>query len=141
MRVPVVLAAVIVALALAGCGSSDTDQVQATLDQFAHAVATRDAKPICDRVLAPQLVAKLEGVGLNCEYAIDHFFFSCRLRHPTITVGHVAVSGDTAKALVYAGAKGQPGGIFAIGLVKTSQGWRVASESAEKKQPRGSCSR
>jgi hypothetical protein len=137
MRVLVVVASL--AFALAGCGTSDTDQVQSTLNQFAHAVATRNAKPICDRVLAPQLVAKLEGVGLSCEYAIAHFFFACKLEHPTITVGHVAVSGDTAKALVYAGANGQPGGIFAIGLVKTSQGWRVQTESAERGRGAAGC--
>jgi hypothetical protein len=127
-------------LALAGCGASDSDQVQSTLNQFAHAVAARDAKPICDRVLAPQLVARLEGVGLSCEYAIDHFFFTCKLQHPTITVGRVAISGDRAKALVYAGAKGQPGGIFAIGLLKTSKGWRVATESAERERGARACS-
>jgi hypothetical protein len=139
MRVLVLLATGVFALALTGCGASETDQVHSTLNQFAHAVATRNAKPICDRVLAPQLVGRLEGVGLSCEYAIDHFFFSCRMRHPTITVGRVAVRGDTAKALVYAGANGQPGGIFAIGLVKTSQGWRVATESAERGRGGGAC--
>ena len=96
---------------------------------------------ICDRVLAPELVARLEGVGLSCEYAMDHFFFSCKLRHPTITIGRVAVNGSTAKALVYAGAKGQSGGIFEIGLVKTSQGWRVARESAERGRGGGSACR
>jgi hypothetical protein len=90
-------------------------------------------------VLAPELLARLQGVGLSCEYAIDHFFFSCRLQHPTITVGRVAVTGDSAKALVYAGARGQPGGIFAIGLVKTPQGWRVATESAERGRGGGAC--
>jgi hypothetical protein len=137
MRALVVAA--VCTFALAGCGASDTDQVHSTLNQFAHAVATRNAKPICDRVLAPELLARLQGVGLSCEYAIDHFFFSCRLQHPTITVGRVAVTGDTAKALVYAGARGQPGGIFAIGLVKTPQGWRVATESAERGRGGGAC--
>jgi hypothetical protein len=139
MRVLVVGAVLALALSLAGCGASDSDQVQATLSQFAHAVANRNAKPICDRVLAPELVARLEGVGLSCEYAIDHFFFSCKLQHPTITVGKVAISGDKAKALVYAGAAGQSGGIFAIGLVRTSQGWRVATESAERGRGAGAC--
>jgi hypothetical protein len=133
------LAVLALSVVLAGCGGSDTDKVQSTLNQFVHAVANRNARPICDRVLAPQLVARLAGVGLSCEYAIDHFFFSCKLQHPTITVGRVAVSGDTAKALVYAGANGQPGGIFAIGLVKTSQGWRVATESAERGRGGGAC--
>jgi hypothetical protein len=139
MRVPVALAAAALALVLSGCGASDSDQVQSTLNQFAHAVATKNAKPICERVLAPELVARLEGVGLSCEYAIDHFFFSCMLRHPTITVGKVAIRGNKARALVYAGAKGQSGGIFAMGLVKTSDGWRIATESAERGRGGGAC--
>lgn len=139
MRVLVVVGLSALALAFGGCGSSDSDQVHTTLHQFVHAVAARDAKPICDRVLAPQLVARLEGVGLSCEYAIEHFFFSCRLQHPTLTVGRVAISGDKARALVFAGASGQPGGIFVLGLVKTSQGWRVATESAERGRGGGRC--
>ena|SRR5438105_12102579 len=135
------LVALASAVILAGCGASDTDQVQTTLNQFAQAVATRNAKPICDRVLAPQLVARLEGVGLSCEYAIDHFFFRCKLRHPTLTVGKVAISGNNATALVYAGANGQSGGIFEIGLAKTSKGWRVARESAERGRGGGSACR
>ena len=127
-----VLGALVVAIVLAGCGSSDTDQVTATLDTFTHAVAARDAKPICERVLAPALIARLEGLGLSCEYAIDRFFFSCKVRQPTLTVGRISFRGDDATALVYAGARGQQGGIFQLGLVKTSVGWRVATEPKEK---------
>jgi hypothetical protein len=134
----VLLTAMAMAIALAGCGSNDADQVHTTLNQFANAVATRNATPICNRVLAPGLVARIEGVGLSCEYAIERFFFSCKVHNPTLTVSKVSINGNNARALVYAGAKGQSGGIFALGLVKTSQGWRVASESAEK-QSGGSC--
>ena len=134
----VLLMATAVAIALAGCGSSDADQVQTTLNQFAHAVATRNATPICNRVLAPELVARIESVGLSCEYAIERFFFSCKVRNPTLTVGKVAINGNNARALVYAGAKGQSGGLFAVRLIKTFHGWRVASESA-RKQSGGSC--
>jgi hypothetical protein len=127
------------AIALAGCGASDVDQVNTTLGQFAHAVATRNAAPICDHVLAPGLVARIENVGLSCEYAIERFFFSCKVKDPTLTVGRVSVDNNRAKALVFAAARGQPGGIFELGLVKTSQGWRVASESAEKGSRNNSC--
>jgi hypothetical protein len=137
MRVLVLALAMV--FALAGCGSSDSDQVNATLGQFAHAVATRDAAPICDHVLAPGLVARIENVGLSCEYAIDRFFFSCKVQDPSLSVGRVSIENDKAIALVYAGARGQPGGIFELGLVKTSQGWRVSSESAEKRSSGGSC--
>jgi hypothetical protein len=138
MRVLVPLATLACAVALAGCGSSDADQVHATLDAFTHAVATRDARPICDQVLAPSLVARVEGLGISCEYAIGRFFFSCTVRQPTLDVGRVEIDRDKAMAVVYAGAKGQTPGIFQLGLVKTSHGWRVATESAEKGSG-GSC--
>ena len=87
------LVALASAVILAGCGASDTDQVQTTLNQFAQAVATRNAKPICDRVLAPQLVARLEGVGLSCEYAIDHLSREVHLRfEPRADGGHLNVA-------------------------------------------------
>lgn len=133
------LAAAAAAVALAGCGSSDSDQVQSTLNVFAHAVATKNATPICEHVLAPSLVARIEGVGLSCEYAMQRFFFTCKVKDPTLSVGRVSFSNGKATALVYAGAEGQSGGIFALGLVKTSQGWRVATESGEKRGTGQSC--
>ncbi len=126
------LATLLLAVALAGCGSSDSDQIHATLGAFAHAVATRDAKPICDQVLAPELVARIEGVGLTCQDAIRRFFFSCNVKKPTLAVGHVAIKRDTATALVYSSASGQPPGIYQLGLIRTSRGWRVSTESAEQ---------
>jgi hypothetical protein len=135
-----VLATVVLAVALAGCGASDSEQVHSTLDVFAHAVATRDAKPICDQVLAPALVARIEGVGLSCVSAMQRFFFSCSVKNPILQVGRVAIGRGTAEAVVYAGAARQKAGIFQLGLVKTPHGWRVASESAERGGS-GSCSR
>ena len=127
------------ALILSGCAGSDSDQVHATLDRFTQAVATHNATPICEQVLAPSLVARIEGVGLSCEVAIRRFFFSCSVRNPTLQVGRVTFRRGGATALVYAAASGQAPGIFELGLVKTSAGWRVATESAEKGRG-GSCS-
>ena len=138
MRALLATAALGAAVALSGCGSSDSDQVHSTLSTFAHAVAARDPKPICDHVLAPSLVARLEGVGLSCDVAIQKIFFSCNVRNPTLEIGRVAIGRDTASALVYAGATGQKPGIFEVGLIKTSHGWRVATESAEQ-GTRGTC--
>src|SRR5438270_1307192 len=115
----VLLAAAALTIVLAGCGSSDSDQVHATLDTFAHAVATKNAKPICDQVLAPELVARIEGVGLSCTYAIQRFFFSCSVKNPTLQVGRVTIGRGTAAAVVYAGATSQKPGIFELGLVKS----------------------
>ncbi len=133
-----VLATIVAAVALAGCGSSDSDQVHAMLGTFVHAVASRDANPICNQVLAPELVARIEAVGLSCQTAIQRFFFSCKVRNPTLQVGRVRIAGSHATALVLSGAAGQSTGIYQLGLLKTSHGWRIATESAEKSGG-GSC--
>ena len=55
MRASVGVLAMALAFGLAGCGSSDSDQVHAKVDEFVHAVSTHDAKAVCNDVLAPSL--------------------------------------------------------------------------------------
>ena len=124
----VVLAATL-ALGLAGCGSSDSDQVHAKVQQFVHAVATRDAKTVCGQVLAPSLVARFTQEGLSCERGIQIFLKS--VRDPTLSVGRIAVNRNAASALVLTGARCQKLTLANLFLVKTSGGWRIASESRE----------
>lgn len=117
------------AVGLAGCGSSDTDQVHAKVRQFEHAVATRDAKTVCSEVLAPSLVARFNQEGLSCERGIRIFLNS--VHDPTLSVGRIAVNGSGASAVVLAGAHCQRLTLASLYLVKTSAGWRIASESTE----------
>jgi ketosteroid isomerase-like protein len=114
------------ACALAGCGQSTSQQVQAKVQQFATAVKAHDASTLCDQVLAPALLARFTDIGLPCTKAMKTFFSS--VHDPSLAVGRVAVQdgGREAEAITLSTAKGQVGALTAIELVKTSGGWRVS---------------
>jgi ketosteroid isomerase-like protein len=114
---------------LSGCGTSDSDQVRAKVEQFAKAVRAHDAKTLCQQVLAPSLTSRLVGEGLTCERGIQIFFAS--VQSPTLSVGRVSLNGNSASALVLAGARCQRLALAQLYLVKTSSGWRISSESRE----------
>jgi hypothetical protein len=113
------------AWALAGCGASANQQVQAKLQQFAHAVASHDASVLCGQVLAPALVQRFSDAGVSCEQAMQTYFAS--VTDPTLSVSKVSVSGSTAAADVLASAKGQQSSLETVQLVNTPNGWRLAS--------------
>lgn len=117
------------ALGLAGCGSSNSDQVHAKVEEFVHAVSTHDAKAICENVLAPSLVARFTQEGLSCERGIQIFLAS--VRDPTLSVGRISVNRNGASAVVLTGAHCQKLTLANLFLVKTSGGWRIASESRQ----------
>jgi hypothetical protein len=114
-----------VAYALAGCGSSAPDQVQAKLEQFAHAVAARDTGTLCTQVLAPDLVGHLSAAGLSCTQAMRTFVQS--VSNPTLSVSQVHVRGRSASAVVLARAQGQPSSLESVQLTNTKDGWRLTS--------------
>jgi hypothetical protein len=114
-----------VAYALSGCGASSSDQVQAKLEQFAHAVATRDTDTLCSQVLAPALVGRLSAAGLSCRQAMHTFVQS--VADPSLSVSTVHVKGGKASAMVLARAKGQPSSLEAVQLTNTKDGWRLTS--------------
>jgi hypothetical protein len=101
--------------ALAGCGASASQQVQAKLQQFAHAVAGHDALVLCGQVLAPALVQRFTNAGLDCEQAMRTYFAS--VTDPTLSISKVSVHGSTASADV----------AESVQLVDTRNGWRLAS--------------
>jgi hypothetical protein len=113
------------AYALAGCGASASDEVQAKLQQFAHAVASRDTGTLCRRVLAPDLVGHLNAAGLSCQQAMRTFVDS--VSDPTLSVSKVHVNGSSASAVVLARAKGQQASLQSVQLTNTKNGWRLAS--------------
>jgi hypothetical protein len=127
MRALGVLLAATLALGLAGCGSSESDQVHAKVEDFVHAVSSHDAKAVCQNVLAPSLAARFTQEGLTCERGIQIFLQS--VRDPTLSVGRITVNGNSASALVLTGARCQRLALANLFLVKTSGGWRIASES------------
>ena len=114
-----------VAYALSGCGASASDQVQAKLQQFAHAVAGRDTGTLCSQVLAPDLVGHLTAAGLSCQQAMRTFVDS--VTDPSLSVSKVHVKGSSASAVVLARAKGQQSSLESVQLTNTKQGWRLTS--------------
>jgi hypothetical protein len=128
MRASGVLLAATLALALAGCGSSTSDEVHAKVEEFVHAVSAHDAKAVCENVLAPSLVARFSQEGLTCERGIQIFLNS--VRDPSLAVGRISVHRNAATALVLTGARCQQLTVANLYLIKTSSGWRITSESS-----------
>ncbi|MDP9294718.1 MAG: hypothetical protein M3O90_09915 [Actinomycetota bacterium] len=126
MRRALALAAV--AGAWAGCGEkapSDTVQVRETLAAFGRATAAKDYQALCDRLLAPALIADVKKIGLPCEIALQQGLG--QVRQPRMIVGAVRIQGTRANAEVRTSAEGQAPSRDTIELVKTESGWRIAS--------------
>ena len=113
------------AYALTGCGSSPRQQVEAKLQQFAHATASHDYAALCNDVLAPRLVAHLTAAGISCRQAMR--IFASSVQNPTISISKVTVRGSTATAVVLAAATGQTAAIESVQLINTPHGWRLIS--------------
>jgi hypothetical protein len=123
------------ALVLAGCGNakpSEEEQVRTTLTSFSRATAAKDYQTICDRLLAPSLIAALKKIGLPCEIALQQGLGD--VREPRLLVGAVTVRGKRATADVRSSAEGQPPSKDMIELVRTGGGWRISS-LAKPSQP------
>jgi hypothetical protein len=115
----------VAAAVLAGCGASTTDQVRSKVQEFAVAVAHKDASRICDDVFAPSLVEHFKAAGLTCVRGMGIFFSG--LHHPTLAVGPITVRGSKASVITLSGANGQTAAVRSINLVDTSNGWRIIS--------------
>jgi ketosteroid isomerase-like protein len=117
-----------IALVVAGCGEqapSDQEQVRQTLTAFGRATAAKDYQTLCDRLLAPALIADVKKIGLPCEIALQQGLG--QVRQPRLIVGEVRIRGTRANAEVRTSAEGQAPSRDTIELVKTEGGWRIAS--------------
>jgi hypothetical protein len=130
MRSARALALLGAAYAVAGCGASAGDQVQAKLQQFAHAVANRDVPTLCKQVLAPALVEHLAAAGLSCDQAMRTFVDS--VTDPTLSVSKVHVKGAAASAVVLTTARGQTASLESVQLADTKAGWRLTSVASPR---------
>jgi hypothetical protein len=120
-------------VAVAGCGADqegvpDDQQVRAVVARFGVATQQKDYQTICDRLLADELVAKVEAVGLPCESALQRGLAD--VRSPTLTIREVSLSGDRALVSVHSTAAGQPPSDDAVQLVRQGGDWRIASLAA-----------
>jgi hypothetical protein len=110
---------------LPGCGANERGLVQAKVNQLAQATASKNYRALCQEVFAPRLLAHLALSGLSCERAMQIALSD--VQDPVLSIGKITVKGHKASAITLSGARAQQGSIDEIGLVKTSQGWRVAS--------------
>jgi ketosteroid isomerase-like protein len=118
---------VALALTLAGCGGgpSDEDQVRSTVRAFAAATAGKDYQRLCDNLLAPALVEKIKQAGLPCEVALQQGLGD--VKSPQLTLGAVAVKGDTATADIRTTAAGQQPSRDTLKLQRVRGKWKIAS--------------
>jgi hypothetical protein len=112
---------------IAGCGGG-TDQkaaVRAAVVSYGSAVAAKDYTKICNTLLAPNILQQMAAIALPCKTALSHGLGM--VVKPTVTVGVVKVTGDSAVASVHTTAANQKPADTTIGLVKFGGTWRVAS--------------
>jgi hypothetical protein len=115
---------------LAGCGDDGPtarEQVRTTVDGFGRAIQAKDYQALCDKIFAPQLVSKLQQVGLPCEIAMQRSFED--VQNPRLTIGRITVAKDekSAEAEVRSSASGQAPSQDTVELVPVEDGWRISS--------------
>ena len=123
-------AIVALTLVLPGCGENeptDEEQVRTTLTAFSRATAAKDYQALCDKLLAPSLIADLKKIGLPCEIALQQGLGD--VRQPRLIVGRVTVKGKTAVAEIRTTAEGEAPSKDTVELERTEAGWRIASLS------------
>ena len=110
-------AACLLAVLAAGCGgASDADRVRDTVRDYTRAVARHDARALCTRVLAPDLIAAAERAsGQRCAAAVRGVLAGGA---PGGRPGAVHVDGRLATARL---------GRETLTLVRTAAGWRLTS--------------
>jgi hypothetical protein len=130
VRRPVIFVALVATLA--GCGSvtgpSDEQLVARTVTAFGRATAAKDYAALCNRLLAPSLIDKVEQIGLPCEQALAKALGD--VEDPRLTIGEIKVTGDRATAEIRTSAAGQAPSRDTLELEKVREGWRIASLGA-----------
>jgi Putative lumazine-binding len=122
------LAPALALLVIAGCGDAGPtpeEQVRTTVSEFGQATAAKDYKAMCERLLAPDLVADVEQIGLPCERALKQGLD--QVREPRLTIGAVNIDGDSATAEVRSSAAGEEPSKDTLKLVNINGTWKIAS--------------
>ena len=120
------VALLVLGAALSACGGpSESERVHETVEAFGKASAAKDYQRLCDELLAPKLVDEVEAVGLPCEVALRQGLGD--VKAPTITIGRIVVTGDSATAEVRSAAAGEEPSADTLKLVRVEDSWRIAS--------------
>ena len=119
------VAALLVVVALAGCGRSASSDVRTKVMQFAAAVHRYDYRALCESVLAPALLADIAAGGLSCEHALS--LGLARVRSARLVIGKISVRGAHASVLTLSQAQGEPTALATLELTDTAAGWRIVS--------------
>jgi hypothetical protein len=134
-------------LALAGCGAKRSDglgrsrttatttapkpppdqtpAVRAAVADFARAIARKDYRALCTRVLARDLVDRINRANLPCEQTLKVGLQE--VRNPRLVLQGVTVTGTRAMAQVRSSADGQTPFDGSLALTHEPRGWKVAS--------------
>ena len=123
------------ALLLAGCGGSAKSQstkpedpqkaVRAAVAEFQAAAQKKDVRTLCTKVLAQELLDKLQKANLNCEQALKVSFQN--VTNPRIAVKSVEVTHNRAVAQVTSSADNQPQLDGMLAFIREPSGWKVDS--------------
>jgi ketosteroid isomerase-like protein len=123
------VALLLVGVVQSGCGGggdpSDAQQVRSAVAAFAAATAAKDYRALCDRLLAPKLVAQVRAGGRSCEAALEHGLGD--VRRPRLAVASVRIDGDSASVAVRSSARGEATARETLELTRIGGSWRIAS--------------
>jgi hypothetical protein len=127
VRSPFLLVALAATLAGCGGGGGPTEEqlVARTVSSFGRATAAKDYRTLCDRILAPSLVGKVEAIGLPCEEALQKSLGA--VKDPRLTIGAIKVTGDRATAEIRTSATGQAPSSDVLRLERVRGDWRISS--------------
>ena len=115
---------------IGGCGSSAVpNQPRAVVERFGKASAAHDYQEICDHLIAPALVSKVEQIGLPCELAFKRGLD--KVRNAQIKIGIVRVIGSAAYVQVHSTASNQPPSDDTLKLVRTKGSWRIIALTSQ----------
>jgi hypothetical protein len=133
MRRLLVIPAAAALIALSGCGSTATSNsdvkftgaqkdVADVVERLSTAGRRRDAKTICDDILAKQLLAELKTAGGDCETEMKNAIEDAS--DYDLQVRSVKVNGSNATAQV---RQGDDGKVATFTFVKEGAAWRASA--------------
>ncbi|MDP9384619.1 MAG: nuclear transport factor 2 family protein, partial [Actinomycetota bacterium] len=132
-RLAAALAALALAPAVAACGGDSPpppeDQVRETLTGYGRAVEAKDYDALCTRYLSPDLVERVNSIGLPCPAALRRGLGE--VEDPRLTVGRIEVAGDRATAQVSTSAAGEQPSRDTVELQRVEGSWRLTSLGEE----------